>query len=291
MRLPALALLAATVLAAAPIPAPVVVDEPGGTPPGRSLSPGVARVEAPPDGVLVTHRLTVGDGGHTVFALSAREVVRGPDGAPELGGPSDGLRLPAGTVALDPGERATVTSVAEGATSGSRLLALTATPDDGGGALVGLVIAAAPGTAPPGPPEVTATVEPAPDGARRLVVTLPPTGDAHDVTDVRVRLSPPVGPAILDETLRDVVLWPDEARRLTWQVELTPWPLPHSLEVAAGTPGGEVARAATTVWPPLGAWLPLAAVLLLLVALLALVVVRRGAARRGPDGQAPDDGA
>lgn len=276
MRTRVLALLCAAAVAAAPIPAPVVVDEPGGLPEGLTLGPGVARVEAATDGALVTHHLAVGSGGRVVFDLGAREVEPDAEGAPTLGGPTDALRLPAGEVTLDPGERATVTSVVEGPGDGSRLVALTATPRGGGETLVAFVVAAAPGTPDAGAPDVQVSLD-----GERLTVGLPATGGAHAVSDLRVRLAPLVGSAVVDDTLLDVLRWPDRDRELVWQLDLPPWPVPYRVEAVAGEAGGEVARAETTAWPPLGAWLPGVAVVLLVVTALALLLVRRRARRAG----------
>lgn len=274
MRLTVIALLGVAVLAATPIPAPVVVEEPGGLPPGRSLEPGFVRVEVPPEGALVTHHLAVGDGPRVVLELEIHEVQPAASGAPELGATTDAVRLPAGTVTLDPGERATVTSVVHGPLDGPTLLALSASPRDGGEALVGLVLAVPPGTSDPGAPAVGATLR-----DELLTVTLAATGAAHATADVRVRLAALAGPVVLDETLRDVVLWPDRDRDLTWRLDLPPWPVPYTLEVVAGEPDGEVSRSEATVWPPLRAWLPGITLLLLVATVLTWWWVRRRNAR------------
>lgn len=277
MRLAVLPLLGAALIAAAPIPAPVVVDEPGGLPEGLSLRPPVTSVEVPPDGALVTHHLAVGSGARTVFDLGVRSVVAGPDGEPQLGEPTDAVRLPAGTVTLDPGERATVTSLVHGPVDGSELLALTATPRGGGAEdLVALVVAREAGTGPGTVADVAAALD-----DETLVVGLGPTGTVHAAVDVRVRLAPPAGPAVLDETLRDVVLWPDRPRELVWRLDLPPWPVPYTVEVVAGEPAGEVARAEVTAWPPVGAWLPAVAAMLVVVAALVWWLVRRRAREVG----------
>lgn len=274
MRLTVLALFGVAVLAATPIPAPVVVDEPGGLPPGRSLEPAVTRVEVPPDGVLVTHHLTVGDGPRTVLELAVRAVEPAADGAPELGAATDAVRLPADTVTLDAGERATVTSLVHGPLEGPTLLAVEAAPRDGGDALAALVLAVPPGTPQRAAPGVDATLR-----DEVLRVTLAPTGAAHATADVRVRLTALAGPGVLDETLRDVLLWPDRERELAWHLDLPPWPVPYTLEVVAGEPGSEVSRTETTVWPPLRAWLPGVAVLLLVATVITWWWVRRRSAR------------
>lgn len=285
-----LVLLGVAVLAATPVPAPVVVDEPAALPDGLSLGPAVARVEVPADGALVTHHLAVGSGGRAVLDLAVREVAAGTGGEPELGGPAEAVRLPTGTVTLDPGERATVTTLVHGPVEAPRLLALTATPRGHGEELVALVVALPPGTAAPVAPPVAAVL-----AGDVLTVTLEGSGTAHGTVDVRVRLSAPTGPAVLDETLPDVLVWPDRERELVWRLDLPPWPVPYTVEVVAGQRGGEVTRADATAWPPLRAWLPAAAVVLLALALTAWWLVRRrmrrtagadAAGGRGADGGA-----
>lgn len=270
MRLPVLALLGVAVLAAAPIPAPVVVDEPGDLAPGSTLTPAVLRIGVPADGALVTHHLAVGSGERVVFDLAVHEIQPATDGTPELGPASEAVRLPASSITLDAGERATVTSLVRGGVSEPRLLGVTATPRGAGRpALVGLVVVTRPGAPRSPAPDLGVTLD-----DEVATVTLTAGGPTHGVADLRVRLSTPVGPTILDDTLRDVLVWPDRDRPLIWALDLPPWPVPYTLEVVA-TAEGDVSRAEVTVWPPLRAWLPAAAALLLLLATVAWWLVRR----------------
>lgn len=262
------ALVAATV-AAAPIPAPVVVQGPLDLPPRLEIAPAVTAVDVPPEGELVTHRIDHGLEQRVTLDLRARSVRRGADGAPVLGDPVDTLRLPAGEVTLDPGERATVRSVVTA--RAPDVVALEAVPrGDAPASLVAYVLVAPDGTAPVQALATTAGLE-----DQRLTVTLLNRSQRHATTDVRVRFGPVLGPTVVDETLRDVLVWPDASRPLVWELELGPWPGPYRVEVAAAGRDEDPIRTSELVWPGRRGWLPAVALVLVLVTAVAWWLVRR----------------
>lgn len=263
LRIGAALLGAGALLAASPvIPDPVLVEPADDVADHLAIVPGVHRVELQAGGALVIHHVENGRDEGVELTLAAERVTAADDGAPvATGEPADGWRLPASRVALDPGERARVTSVA----SGPGVVRLTATPA-GGTPLVAYVV-----VTESVPTELTTTSRLAGDGVEVELVSVA----APSLAEVRLRAAPPVGPALVDETTGPVVLLANTPRRLTWRLDLPAAPWPVRVEVDVLVDGVSVATSETRVWPAPGPWLAAAGALVVLGALWLLVRSRR----------------